>query len=221
MRKIAIAALILLVPGLVTAQGFSNSRAKSWEFSIGAIYQYGDSASGEEGSSLDVDDAWGLGFNLGYNFNDHFALSADFEFLRPDYLAVLVDENDPDNITTIDHELSQFNGRLKATFNLLEGPLVPYADLGFGWTYLDSNVADGPPIVGCWWHPWWGYICDGFYNTFSSTETSYGGALGLRYEMRGNSSLKLSYNLWVLDVDTDGRAEPELESIRLEWGWRF
>ena len=208
---------MVLVPAVSLAQ-FNNSRAQSWDFSLGAIYQNGNNSSGEGGSSLDVRNTWGLGFNFTYHFNDHFALGADLDFLRPGFNAVMVSENDPDDVIRIDHTASQFNGRFKATWNITKGPLVPYVEAGFGWTYIDSNVADGPPTTGCWWHPWWGYICSNFYSTFSSTETTYGGALGLRYELRGNSFLKLSYNHWELDA---GTTSPTIQSARLDYGWRF
>lgn len=220
MQKIFATAILLIFPAMAMAQGYGNGRANSWEFSIGGIYQQGDSSNGENGSSLKVDSEIGLGFNIAYNINDHLSVGGDFDFIKPDYVAVLVDENDPDVTTTIDHRFSQFNGRLKATFNLTKGPFVPYVEIGAGWTYIDSNVADGPPITGCWWHPWWGYICENFYSTFSETSTTYGGAVGFRYEMVGNSFLKLSYSLWQLDTGTES-ADPQLEAARLEWGWRF
>ena len=134
---------------------------------------------------------------------------------------MLINDEDPAESLNISHTASQWNTRLKGTFNFVEeGPLVPYVQLGIGWTFLDSNVADGPPQTGCWWHPWWGYICENFYRTYSSTEFSYGGALGIRYEMPGNSFLNLSYDYW--ELDTGGsRANPSLESWRLQYGWRF
>lgn len=219
MRVSVFIALFMLLPGLSLAQ--SSNRANSWEFAFGGIYQNGDSASGNGGSSLEVDGEFGLGFNVGYNFSNRFALSADFDFLRPDYTAVLADENDPGSTQTIRHSMSQFNGRFKGAFNFMEGPFTPYVELGAGWTYIDSNVADGPPVTGCWWHPWWGYICSDYYSTYSGTDFSYGGALGLRYEMRGGTFVKASYSIYKLDVGNNGAADPELSAFRLEYGWRF
>lgn len=78
------------------------------------------SKSGDGGSSLDVDNTWGIEFSLGYNLTDHINISGDFDFLRPDYTAIVVTEpNPPDGsmgMTRIDHRLSQFNGRLKGTY---------------------------------------------------------------------------------------------------------
>lgn len=226
MKKYLLTILIVAAPAISMAQGYGNGRAQTWDFSVAGIYQSGDSSAGQSGSSLEVDSALGFGFNVGYNFNNRLNISADFDFLRPDYTAVVVSEpnpnpgNLPPETTTIKHRLSQFNGRLKGTFYFTDGPLVPYVEAGFGWTYIDSNVADGPPQGFCWWHPWWGYICESFVSTFSSTEFTYGGALGLRYELAGNSFIKASYNLWKLDTGSE-RADPQLESFRIEYGWRF
>ena len=221
MRRKTLTTIALFAVALLPASVFAQTdRTGNWDFTFGALYQQGNDSTGLMGSTLDVDGVVGFGMNVGYNLNNHFNISADFDFLRPDYTAVLVDDSLPQNSTVIDHEFSQFNGRLKATWNILEGPLVPFVEAGFGWSTFDSNVTDGPPITGCWWHPYWGYICSNFYSTYSTTEKSYGGGLGLRYEFRGNSFLKLSYNIWELDYDST-RAEPQLESTRLEYGWRF
>lgn len=97
---------------------------------------------------------------------------------------------------------------------------MPFVEDGIGWSYIDSNVASGPPQGICWWHPWWGYICELFVDTLSSTEFSYGGALGFRYELVGNSFVKASYNYWLLDTGGP-RVDPILETFRIEYGWRF
>jgi len=229
MRVLVVGLLTLtLAPALSFAQSSGSNRSQSWDFSIGVIYQDSQSVGGSGGpetptpdtSSLDLDSEVGFGANFTYNFSSHFALGVDLDYIKPKYTAILVSEdpNDPD--IQIDHKLTQFNGRIKGTFNFMDGPFTPYVDLGFGWTNVDSNVADGPPTTGCWWHPWWGYICSNFYSTFSSTETSWGGAVGLRYELRNSSFLKLSYNRW--ELDSGGNSDDfSLDSARLEYGWTF
>jgi opacity protein-like surface antigen len=204
----------MLLPALASAQGFRNQ----YEWSIAAIYQNSESTGTVGGSSVDIDSDIGLGFSFNYLFNERFSLGADIEWLSPDYSATLID--DIGGTTTINHKFSQFNGRIKGTFNMLEGPFTPYLEAGFGWTFVDSNVASGPPITGCWWHPWWGYICENYYNTFHETSFSYGGALGLRYQLRGGMILKLSYNNY--EIDGSGEApSPTLNAARFEIAWGF
>ena len=217
MQRLLIAILVLTAPALTFAQG---SRAGSWEWSVAAVYQDSASSGAEGGSNLKLDNELGFGFNFGYNFTNKLYLGGDFEWLRPDFTATLIEDAPGANRTTINHTMSQFNGRIKGVLTFLESPLSPFVEAGIGWSYFDSNVVDGDPIVGCWWHPWYGYICEGFYNTFSSTEFSYGGALGLRYILRGGMTLKLSVNQYWIDVGNAG-GDPELNAARLEFGWSF
>ncbi len=227
--RILVIAVMTLLPMLAQAQSFrAPGASQPWYLSVSAVYQDSLSAGGEGGSetnapdssSLRVSSELGLGVNFGYNFNEHFGLGLDIEYLRPDYKATLAPEDPNDSPVDIDHELTQWNFRLKGTWNFSEGPLVPFVDFGYGWTNVDSNVIDGPPITGCWWDPWWGYVCSNFYSTFSSTETSWGGAVGLRYDLPMEGFLRLSWNRW--ELDSGGNSDDlTLESIRLEYAWTF
>jgi hypothetical protein len=217
MYRLLIAILIIAIPAISDAQ----NRARTWEWSVAGLYQDSKNMGGENGSSLRIDGAAGLGFNLSYNLTNKFAVGVDLDWLRPDYRAELVDDEAfPIETTVIDHEFSQFNGRIKGTFNFSEGPLTPYVEGGFGWSYFDSNVADGPPLTGCYWHPYWGYICNNYYSTFTETSFSYGAGLGLRYQMPGGTFVKGSYNVW--DLDSLGSAEDStITGVKVEFGWSF
>lgn len=217
MRIFAIAMLLIALPGISNAQG---SRSKTWELSVAGVYQDSKSLSGDNGSTLDIDSELGFGFGIAYNLNSKFSLGADFEFLSPKYTAVLVAENIGEDDITISHKMDQFNGRFKGTYNIIDGPFTPFVEAGLGWTYFDSNVVDGPPTTGCYWHPWWGYICSNFYSTFDDTLFSYGVGVGLRYELRGGTFIKASYNHW--EMDGLGNSEDAVfEAAKIEFGWSF
>jgi len=218
MRAIFTILVAIFLPASALAQWGGEPK---WDFSIGAIYQESVTSSGQNGSYVNMDGEVGLGVSFNYAWTPRLSLGADLDWVSPDYQTLIVSDDDPNDSLFIDHSASQFNGRIKGTFNLTDGPFVPYLQVGIGWTWFDSNVADGPPQTGCWWHPWWGYICQNFFRTFSSTEFSYGGALGLKYNLPGNRSfLNLSYDYWLLDTGSD-RADPELSNVRLTYGWRF
>lgn len=217
MRRFVIAIFVLALPALVSAQ---SNRAQTWEWSIAGLYQESKFMASEGGSSLQLDGELGLGFNVSYNFTNKFMVGVDFDFLRPDYRAELIDDSIIPQTTVIDHSFSQFNGRIKGTYHFTEGPLTPYVEGGFGWTYFDSNVIEGEPITGCWWHPYWGYICSNFYNTFTETSFSYGAGVGLRYRLRGGSFIKGSYNVWELD-SLGAAADSTISGFKLEFGWGF
>lgn len=218
--RFAAALLLLATPGLTFAQHYGRDTGKSgsWEWSFAGLYQEAEEASAGGGSFIHVDEGFGLGIGVGRYLTDRLAIGADVEWLAPDFSATLVDDNG--DSSSFDHELTQINLRFKGAFYFVEGPLSPYAELGAGWTYVDSNIANGPPIVGCWWHPWFGYICDGYYETFDETSFTYGGALGLRYRLQGGTELRLSYNHY--EVDSSGDApDPTLNAARIEVVWGF
>ena len=150
-------------------------------------------------------------------------LTGEFSWASPDYEALIVPDDGFGNAgepELIRHELSLFSYTLKGTFNLLDGPLTPFAELGFGWTEVDSNIATTPPITGCWWDPWWGYVCDTFYNTYSKTRETYSGELGIRYDMPNGVSLKGSYGITQIST-TKSTDDADLDVFRFVVSWRF
>ena len=218
MRAITITILLILIPAISNAQ--TINRADSWEWSVAGTFQQSKNVGSEGGSTLDLDSGPGIGFSIGYNFSNKLTLGFDLDYLRPDYRAVLIEDAMPPTSTTIDHEFTQFNTRIKGTYNFIDAPLTPFIEAGIGWTFFDSNVADGPPITGCWWHPYWGYICSNFYSTFTETSFSYGLGVGLRYELRGGMFLKASYNTWEMD-SVGSTDDPTISAARIEVGWGF
>jgi len=219
MRLVSSVLFLLVLPSFAFAQGYgSRGPAGSWEWGVSGIYQGTELSASGGGSSVDVDDAFGLGLTFGYYVTDRIMLGGEMEWLRPDYDATLVSETG--EVVNFSHELSQFNFRFKGAFNLMDGPFTPYLDLNAGWTYFDSNVANGPPIVGCWWVWPWGYVCDGYYNTYGETAFSYGAGLGLRYQFTGGTMLKLSYNSYRYD-DVGSAGGITLDAAKLEFAWGF
>ena len=218
MRAVVTTLILILVPLVSNAQGIN--RAGTWEWSVAGTFQQSKAVGSEGASTLDIDSGTGIGFSVGYNFSNKLTLGFDLDYLRPDYSAVLIEDAIPPTQTVVDHEFTQFNTRIKGTFNLIDAPFTPFIEAGIGWTFFDSNVADGPPITGCWWHPYWGYICNNYWSTFTETMFSYGLGVGLRYEFRGGTFLKASYNTWEMD-GVGSTDDPTLSAARVEFGWVF
>ena len=206
---------ILLISTIAQAD---TIRGGKWEAAFQLIGNMSESSSGEGGSSLDIDSEIGIGFALGYNFDSRFALNFDGSYIKPDYKAVFNTEDD--GLTSVKHHMSVFSGQLNAVWNIVDGPLTPYLQAGIGWTYIDSNVADGPPSTGCWWDPWWGYICRNFYSSYDETNFSYGAGVGVRYEFGYRNFVKASYNRYEIDLGGDA-ADPQFDIWRLEIGRMF
>jgi opacity protein-like surface antigen len=194
-----------------------TKRGGKWEGTFQLIGNSSESTGGAQESSLDVDSEIGFGFGLGYNFNSRFALNFDMSYIKPDYTAVF--DTEDDGLQRIDHHMTVFTGQLNGVWNFTDGPFTPYVQAGIGWTNIDSNVADGPPTTGCWWDPWWGYVCRNSFSTYDDTSFSYGAGLGLRYEFGygQRTFVKGSYNFQKVDT----RADPQYDMWRLEIGRIF
>ena len=218
MHKVLLLILMLSVSATASAQA-GRKRAGTWDFGLQLVDLSSETLSGQEGAFLDVDDQLGWGFSAGYNFTNRLALAGEFIWARPDYTAtrILEDTGLPD---TISAQLDIFALNFKGIFNLLEGPLTPYVEAGLGWARIDSNIIDGPPTTGCWWDPWWGYVCDTFFSTYAKSQTVYNGAVGMRWDLESNITLKASYGL--LEIDTSSATEDaSLDALRFEVSWRF
>ncbi len=211
----AVVAATLLAGNVV-----ASDRGNNWEATIQLIGTASDSSDGENGSSVDFDSATGWAFGITYNFNEHLSLGFDGSFVKPKYTAVIVPDDDDEDPFSIDHKATIFNGAVNGTYNIMKGNFTPYVQLGLGWTNVDSNVADGPPSTGCWWDPWWGYVCANFYSTYNDTSFSWNAGLGLRYEFQNRMFLKGSVNRIFLDSNQDS-ADPKLDMWKIELGWMF
>ncbi|MEM9758770.1 MAG: porin family protein [Pseudomonadota bacterium] len=195
----------------------AGKRAGKWETSFGAYFTGSEASDGLNESSIDVDAGYGFSFSVGHNFSEHFALRFDGSWSRADYDAVLdTEEQGP---VTISHRLTLFNGQFNGVYNFLEGAFTPYVQGGVGWTYIDSNVADGPPATGCWWDPWWGYICGDFYSTYSDTNFAWNVGAGLRYEIQRGMYVRGGWEQ--THIDGGSGTDPTFDAFRLELGWMF
>ncbi len=196
-------------------------RKGKWEVTFQLITNESDKIENGNGSSFKLDSRTGWGFGIVRNMSNHFALGFDFSWIRPKYNVVLTSEESPPLDDRIfNHQADIITGQFKGVWNLYKGSFTPYAEAGVGWTHVDTNVADGPPTTSCWWHPVWGPVCQNFWETHSDTNLSYSGGLGLRWEVGSKLLLKASYNLLIIDNDSQ-QNNPELNSIKLEIGSRY
>ena len=195
-----------------------TKRDGKWEATFQLINNQSEFVDGGNGSSLDIDSDVGWGFSLGYNVNEHFLLNYEFASTTPGYIATIAEDGNAGNTEVIDHSMDLFQSQFNAIYNFSTEQLTPYVQAGIGWTYVDSNIADGPPDGVCYWDPWWGYICDSYQDTFSDNTFTYNVAAGFRYELDNHLLFKLSYQQVWLDM---GKADTSLGMIRLEIGSIF
>ena len=213
--------LLLSLPGIAAAQ--SADREGTWEAGVKLTDTSHEFLNGENGASLDVEGELAWGFFGGYHINEHFAVFGEFSWSDPDYFAEfpidLFPGTPPSTVVTVDAELDIWYTEFKAVFNLLDRGFTPFAEVGYGWNLVDSNIQDGPADTGCWWDPWWGYMCASFYDTYESTITSLTYGIGLRWDISDSSVLKATYAIREMDLD---RAEDfEQDTFSIDFAWKF
>lgn len=211
---------LVLLAGAATAS--AQDREGTWDVGFTLFDTSSEALAGQSGAGLRVDGDLGWGFTTNYNITNRLAVGGDFTWLSPDYTATTVIDNTfpiADTTVSVDAELDVATLHLKGTFNFLDGDFTPYVEAGGGWTRVDSNIADGPPTTGCWWDPWWGYICTNFYDTYAETQTSWTYSVGLRWDASADFLVRASYG--ILEVDSNRSEDFEVDVLRVEFGWRF
>ena len=136
----------------------------------------------EGGTSIKLDDSWGIGFGFDYFLSDSLSVGGTFTYSEPDYEVNLHRQFGTFNLLKGEMEQWGFMGNI--TYQFGDGKLRPYVMGQAGWQYVDSNIADGPPTTGgCWWDPWWGYTCTVWQDTKTETDFAYGVGVGLRVSL--------------------------------------
>ncbi len=114
-----------------------------------------------------------------------------------------------------------FTASANLVYNFMDTPLTPYVSAGIGWTWIDTNIPNGPPNTWCWWDPWWGYVCSTSYPTETLNTFSYQAALGLRYTFDNDTTfMKLGWTSQWMDFDA-ASGTPRFDVIVLDLGFLF
>ena len=219
-KKIAILSTIIAV----LAMSYSSSseanytkRSDKWEGSFKMLNSQEFDVNGSNGSSVDVSDDLGWGFSLGYNVNPHILVNFEWTATSPRYDATLIDDGGDEHV--IKHKMNMYNSQLNVVYNFMTERFTPFVQAGLGWSYMDSNIADGPPGSVCWWDPWYGYICDYYQDTYTDTRLAYNVAAGARYEFDNSMFIRASYQqIW---VDLSGASTADIGLIHFEIGSIF
>lgn len=185
-------------------------RDAGWEFGGELIYQDSQDIDGDNGSSASIDSDIGLALTFGYRFSERVELTMGLDWNNVDYTAELISGTLPISVG-VEGELESFTPRVGVNFNFMEGPFTPYVNGTIGYTFIDTNIPDGPPQTGCWWDPWYGQICGTWQSTRSLEEFVYGAGVGVRYDVNDAWSVKFEYQKRWIDADSS----PEFDQLKL------
>ena len=215
MRSAIIVALLAICATAAAAPG--SPEKGQLEYRIGGTWNFENTVNGSNGSEIIFRDRAGIILGVDYFVFDKLSVGFDMAWYRPSYEATIVPEDNSGDVT-VNYTASIFNGQFNGTYNFLDTALTPFVEAGLGWTHIDSNVADGPPTTGCWWDPWWGYVCSSWYSSYSDNSFSYFAGAGLRWDINYDMSLKAAYR-W-MEIDT-AASKPQMGSARLELVFHF
>jgi len=216
-----VAVQLVMVPVGVSAQAIDDSTRKGhWELMVSPQYTLAKNLGFEGGTTAKINDTFGFALQVGYNFNDHWNLAALFSWSQPDYQALIQPAAGnplPARSTSGTMQTNTFGGAL--TYHFLKGPLTPYVDAVLAGTHVNTDIAAGPPVIGCYWDPWYGQICGGVQPTKSDTFLSYGVGAGLRWDINQGFFLRAGARQQWVDLPHTGT--PSFTLVKLDFGIKF
>lgn len=185
---------------------YTDSRAGKWEFFLAPQYTNSKILQFDNGAEADINARSSLGFGFGYNLNSNIELSLLFAASSANYTGTRIIDDGSDTPEKFTSNLYTSTISFGFTYNFLKSPLTPYLSANLGSTYIDSGIPSGKIITGCWWDPWYGYICTPRAQTYTSTEFNYGASAGLRYDFNRKVYIKGGIGKNYIDIDSSNTA---------------
>lgn len=201
---------------LLSVGANAQSRGEGWEFGAELLYQNSNDVDFDGGTTVAFDSDIGFSLWGGYRFSDRLEVQFGLDWTNVDYDASL--QLDPGGSIDVSGEVETFTPFVKGNFNFIDGPFTPYVSAGIGWSFIDTNIPDGRPETGCWWDPWYGYICTTVQDTKTTDALNYNVGLGLRWDLSTGYSLRLGYEKQWYDVDN---GSPDFDLFRLGFVMRY
>lgn len=218
-RPVTLSFILLAMFSTASQANFYDSRVKKWEVYLAPQITNGKNIQYGNGAELNIEKDSSIGFGFGYNINAHIELALEFASGNANYTSTVVPEDPAESPQTTSSSLYTSTINFGFTYNFLSTPFTPYATANLGSTYIDSGVFTGNVGTGCWWYPYWGYYCGPVAQTYTSTEFSYGAALGLRYDFNRKLYMKGEARKTYIDMG-DGKT-PDFDTFRFIVGIMF
>ena len=218
-KLIKLSFILLFVISTNAVAAFNDSRVKKWEFFLAPQMTNSQVIQFNGGAEADINKRSTIAFGFGYNINHHIELDLSFASSNANYTSTIISGGDPSTTETSTNSLYTSSINFGFTYNLLKKPFTPYVSAKIGSTYIDSGIPTGNIDTGCWYYPYWGYVCGPVAQTYTSTEFNYGAALGLRYDF--NRKLFIKGDVGKNYIDFDISNTPGFITYRLIFGFMF
>lgn len=219
MKALSLSGLCLF--GLALASpAVAENRAQGWEIGLDLLYQDSTDISFEGGSSASIEDDIGLAVTFGYRFNPRLEIQFDLDWAVVDYDVTIQSAIAPGVQFQGRGEIESFTPRIGVSFNFLESDLTPYVNGTVGWSFVDTNIPNGPVQFGCWWDPWWGQICAPYQSTKSIDDATYSLGAGARWDFSECCMVRFGYEKRWFDY-SNATSTPDFDELRLGFSLRY
>jgi opacity protein-like surface antigen len=211
---------IVAIASLPWAAYGQQTRPPGSELGFDVVYQLSQKIDFNGGSSVDLSDDVGVTLWWSYRFNEHLDLQVALDWSDIDYDATLQSGIAPGSRANISGDLETFVPKAVLNYNILKGPLTPFINAGIGWAFVDTNIPNSRVQIGCWWDPWWGYICTPYQSTKSFDAFTYQVGAGVRWDINESYALRLLYEKHWLDY-SKATSTPDFDQFRLGMAFMF
>jgi opacity protein-like surface antigen len=211
---------ITCIAGLLLAPAaFAADRAGTWETRFGIGFTNSTDADFEGGTTADIESDENLRIGFGYHMSDHLELGGNLSFGQTDYSGNIAGDQFGE-FFRVNGDLEFTTLMFDGTWNILPGAFSPFVVGAVGWTWVDTNIATEPPQTGCWWDPWWGYVCSSFQNTRTIDGFTYQIGAGARYDFSDTFAVHASYRMTWIEFD-NATSTPDMDGFEISVGWKF
>lgn len=202
-----------------SAQG-QGTRPPGNEFGADLVYQLSHKIKFDGGSIVDLNDDFGVSLWWGYRFSENLDLQVSLDWSDINYDATLQSGTFSGVQARASGDIETFVPKVVVNYNFLKGPVTPFVSAGLGWAFIDTNIPNSQVEVGCWWDPWWGYICTPYQSTKSVDAFTYQVGAGVRWDFNQSYSARLFYEKHWLDY-SKATTTPDFDQFKLGMVFMF
>lgn len=200
-------------------QDLAMDDGSPWLTRIGANYHPTTDVDFDGGTAVEFNSNTSFMVGLGYQLSEHFEVGANFTYEERDFEASIAGDA-VGEVFAATGDVDSMGVMFDLSYYFLTGRIRPFLTAGAGWNFVDTNIPTAPPQVGCWWNPWYGYICEDFQDTKNVDGFAYQAGAGVRYQINPSLSLSGSYRMnWLDYPKADGT--PTFDAIQLILNWGF